>query len=283
MASLRAYSDHLAELIPSVSTSDFPERLVAMLRALVPVDDASVIVYPATDLPVLEYFEVKSDERGSTLDLFIKGPFLLDPYYLAATRDQKFGVFRLRDLSPTGFKDSEYYRTWYRNSGFQDECGFVIPISEHGFVNIALGKTAPRATFSKREKTLLEEVYPVVETLARQHWAQANSPSGGINLRAQLHSALESFGSSLLTERETQVINLVLHGHSTKTVAEKLSISMETVKLHRKHAYAKLEVSSQAELFYLFLDSLMSAQDYEGGDTLVAYLQPPPPKQRDMH
>jgi hypothetical protein len=50
---------------------------------------------------------------------------------------------------------------------------------------------------------------------------------------------------------------------------------VETVKLHRKHAYAKLEVSSQAELFYLFLDSLMSASDYRGGDTLVSYLQKP--------
>ena len=38
---------------------------------------------------------------------------------------------------------------------------------------------------------------------------------------------------------------------------------------------AKLEVSSQAELFYLFLDSVMSAGDYDGGDTLVAYMQPP--------
>ena len=85
-----------------------------------------------------------------------------------------------------------------------------------------------------------------------------------------------------LTERETQVINLVLHGHSTKTVAEKLSISMETVKLHRKHAYAKLEVSSQAELFYLFLDSVMSAKDYEGGDTLVAYMQPPEKRPRSL-
>ena len=79
----------------------------------------------------------------------------------------------------------------------------------------------------------------------------------------------------MLTDRETQAINLVLHGHSTKTMAETLSIPMETVKLHRKHAYAKLEISSQAELFYLFLDSLMSANDYTGGDTLVAYLQPP--------
>ncbi|WP_232059314.1 LuxR C-terminal-related transcriptional regulator [Kineobactrum salinum] len=71
------------------------------------------------------------------------------------------------------------------------------------------------------------------------------------------------------------MINLVLHGHSTRTLAEKLSISVETVKLHRKHAYAKLEISSQAELFYLFLDSLMSAGNYAGGDTLISYLQPP--------
>jgi DNA-binding CsgD family transcriptional regulator len=71
------------------------------------------------------------------------------------------------------------------------------------------------------------------------------------------------------------VINLVLHGHSTRTIADRLSISVETVKLHRKHAYAKLEVSSQAELFYLFLDSLMSASHYAGGDTLIAYMQKP--------
>ncbi len=274
MPALDTYSQHLAGLIGARGSADFPERLVAMLRALVPVDDASIIVYPERELPVIEYFEVHDDRQGSTLDIFAKGAFLLDPFYLAGANDNRFGVFRLRDLSPSGFRESEYYRTWYRNSGFQDECGFVIPLSDAGFVNIALGKTAARATFTKRERTLLEDVYPAVEALCQAHW-QSHNGGEGINLRAKLHNALESFGSSLLTERETQVINLVLHGHSTKTVAEKLSISMETVKLHRKHAYAKLEVSSQAELFYLFLDSLMSVQDYDGGDTLVAYMQPP--------
>ena len=276
MPSLDTFSRHLAGLIPATGSAAFPQMLVAMLRELVPVDDASVILYPERELPVVEYFEVDEELGKSTLDVFVKGPFLLDPYYLAATAEERFGVFRLRDLSPTGFKDSEYYKTWYRNCGYQDECGFVIPTSGEGFVNIALGKTASRATFTKRELQILADIYPAVETLCRQHWSERGSDDNGINLRAQLHSALESFGSSLLTERETQVINLVLHGHSTKTVAEKLSISMETVKLHRKHAYAKLEVSSQAELFYLFLDSLMSARDYEGGDTLVAYMQPPP-------
>lgn len=278
MPALNTFSRHVAGLIPATGTAEFPQKLVAMLRELVPVEDATVVAYPGTDLPVIEYFEIPDDSGRSTLDVFVKGAFLLDPFYLAATRDRQFGVFRLRDLSPTGFRDSEYYKTWYRDSDFEDECGFLIPIGEQGFVNIALGKTARRTSFTKRERKVLEDIYPTVETLCQQHWTQANGDGDGINLRAQLHSALESFGSSLLTERETQVINLVLHGHSTKTVAEKLSISMETVKLHRKHAYAKLEVSSQAELFYLFLDSLMSAQDYEGGDTLVAYMQPPPKK-----
>jgi DNA-binding CsgD family transcriptional regulator len=274
MQALAHFSEHLAGLIPATGTRDFPALLVAMLKQLVRCDDATVIVYPGTDLPVIEYFEVPEGAPQSTLDVFVKGAFLLDPFYLAATRDRSFGVFRLRELAPKDFKSSDYYKSWYLNCGYHDECGYLIPIGEDGFINIALGKNQPRATFTKQELTVLQGIRPTVDTLCQQHWANARSKSPGVNLRGQLHTALNSFGSSLLTDREAQVIKLVLHGHSTKTLAEKLSISMETVKLHRKHAYAKLEVSSQAELFYLFLDSVMSAGDYDGGDPLLPYLRP---------
>ena len=84
-----------------------------------------------------------------------------------------------------------------------------------------------------------------------------NSPD---NTRPQLLSALNRFGQNLLTKRECQVISQVLHGHSSKAIAAKYSISMETVKLHRKHAYAKLNIKTQAELFHLFLESLVSGR-----------------------
>ena len=275
MPTMKLFSEQLASLIPTVSSNEFPGALAEFLGQLVHFDDVTILLYPGTDLPVIEYFMVSEATGTSTLDLFAKGAFLLDPYYLAATRDRKFGVFCLRDLSPTGFRDSEYYKLWYRNCGYQDECGFLIPLGGNGFANIALGKTTKRARFVKREVAILESVFPTVAALCQLHWADAGREKADIDLRGQLHAALDAFGSSLLTERETQVINLVLHGHSTRTLAEKLSISTETVKLHRKHAYAKLEVSSQAELFYLFLDSLMSASDYAGGDTLVSYMQSP--------
>ncbi len=276
MPTLAEFSNELAQLIPAVGHSDFPDKLIGMLKQLVPINDATILVYPGTDLPIIEYFEIPEESNSSTLDTFAKGAFLLDPYYLAATRDKKFGIFRIRELAPNGFKESEYYKTWYRNCGYQDECGYLIPISGSGFINIALGRIASRSLFTKRQMSVLEAIRPTVEILCQQHWAESGTEPSSVNLRAQLHAALDAFGSSLLTDREAQVINLVLHGHSTKTVAAKLSISMETVKLHRKHAYAKLEIGSQAELFYLFIDSLMSAKDYEGGDTLIAYLQPPP-------
>lgn len=275
MRDFNEYNLHLARLVSETGSKQFSARLVAALRGLVTIDDATVVVYPEREFPVIDYFEVPDDNGASTLDRFVNGAFVLDPYYIAGT-DEQFGLFRLRDLSPAGFRDSEYYKNWYRNCGYKDECGYVIRLSDEGFVNIALGKTRPHTSFNAQEVSTLQGALPLIEALCRQHWqAGIEAAPGSVDLRRKVHEALRSFGESLLTEREAQVIHLVLHGHSTKTVAEKLSISIETVKLHRKHAYAKLEVSSQAELFYLFLDSLMSAKDYQGGDTLVAYMQPP--------
>ena len=108
MSTLSQYSHHLATLIPEVGSAGFPQLLIGMLQDLVPCQDATILLYPGTDLPVVEYFKVPEDGGSSTLDDFVKGAFVLDPNYLAATRDSKFGVFRLRNLSPSGFKDGEY-------------------------------------------------------------------------------------------------------------------------------------------------------------------------------
>ena len=59
-----------------------------------------------------------------------------------------------------------------------------------------------------------------------------------------------------LTEREREIAHLLLRGHSVKSSARVLEISPETVRMHRKNLYTKLEISSQAELFALFIDWL---------------------------
>lgn len=47
----------------------------------------------------------------------------------------------------------------------------------------------------------------------------------------------------------------MLSGHSSKGIADRLAISVDTVKTHRRHIYSKLNIKTQSELFASFLIS----------------------------
>jgi DNA-binding NarL/FixJ family response regulator len=51
-----------------------------------------------------------------------------------------------------------------------------------------------------------------------------------------------------LSEREREIFQLVAEGHSTKAIAEMLSVSPATVETHRAHIFQKLDVRNTAEL-----------------------------------
>ena len=91
---------------------------------------------------------------------------------------------------------------------------------------------------------------------------EANPPSvlksytPGNLLHQQIERALTEFGRELLTARERHVVHLILLGLPSKVAAIKLRIAPKTERVHRRNAYAKLGVKSQAELFRQFLGFL---------------------------
>jgi len=50
-----------------------------------------------------------------------------------------------------------------------------------------------------------------------------------------------------LSEREKELLKLMVEGHNYKDIAEKSFISYETVRTHVKHIYKKLHVASRSE------------------------------------
>jgi DNA-binding CsgD family transcriptional regulator len=76
------------------------------------------------------------------------------------------------------------------------------------------------------------------------------------SINQQIEAAFINFGSASLTEREREAAHLILRGHSVKSAARVVDISAETVRMHRKNLYAKLNVNSQSELFALFIEGL---------------------------
>jgi two-component system response regulator DctR len=51
-----------------------------------------------------------------------------------------------------------------------------------------------------------------------------------------------------LTERESEVMRLVIEGHPNKRIADALGISVRTVEVHRARVFEKMDVKSAVEL-----------------------------------
>jgi DNA-binding CsgD family transcriptional regulator len=271
---LATFSLHFAAILPEIGADSMPSLLVNMLKTLVPFDNAVIVHYQGGSKPQVHYNDMPPIEQESQIDGFVNGAFLLDPFYRAAIDRGIGGLHRLSELAPEGFKKTEYYRSYFKFTEIRDEVGYIVHIDNEQFINISLGRLGLTQRFNRTQLSILEDIAPIIESICNLQWSnKEKSTTEPISqLPGQLDSALKYFGTAYLTDRETQVVQLFLHGHSTKSIAERLGISPETVKLHRKNSYAKLDVSSQAELFYLFIDSLASLSNYVGGDPLVGYL-----------
>jgi len=55
-----------------------------------------------------------------------------------------------------------------------------------------------------------------------------------------------------LTNREAEIMNLLIDGLADKEIASKLGISLQTVKSHLKHIYAKLGVCNRVEAMLVY-------------------------------
>jgi DNA-binding CsgD family transcriptional regulator len=60
-----------------------------------------------------------------------------------------------------------------------------------------------------------------------------------------------------LTRRERDIVALILRGYPSSEIARKLEIGRGTVKNHRRRLYDKLDITSEREIFLLFLSALM--------------------------
>jgi DNA-binding NarL/FixJ family response regulator len=64
---------------------------------------------------------------------------------------------------------------------------------------------------------------------------------------------LQKLTESKLTQREEQIVKGLVDGLSYKLIADRLCISVDTVRYHIKNIYTKLEVNSKSEVIAKFL------------------------------
>ncbi|GGX94719.1 helix-turn-helix transcriptional regulator [Litchfieldella qijiaojingensis] len=253
----------LARLIQGAGSVGFPNALEQLLRELVTFDSILIHTYRGRHRPLLIHDDYPPYRREQGIERYLSEAYLLDPFFTAVREGLDHGAHRLRELAPDRFESSEYYHHYYRALGLTDEVGLFARVSDEVVIVVSLGFRDQTSPLTRRSLQVLRHVSPVVEALLVEYWKwQGEQFQADLEAQAPVEIAFASFGRESLTEREREIVRLLLAGHSTKSAARELDISDGTVKVHRKHIYQRLDVSSQAQLFRLFLDhvALVSRQ-----------------------
>ncbi|OWJ90663.1 helix-turn-helix transcriptional regulator [Pseudomonas sp. A46] len=267
---LHAWHAGLAQAMASVAEPTFCSALVAALRSLVPIESV-LLGLECKGLAPRPLYQcgIPTEYREALIERYYARGYLLDPFCLAMDNGLAEGFYHLSEIAPDDFFNSEYYRTNYLRCGSVEDAHFIVDLGGQRKVSLCVYQGSSGARFSEADLSLLRTAFPLVRELMRQfdergglvrsldgHRAGASHSAAPPGLNQQIRDAFMNFGSDRLTEREREIAHLLLRGHSAKSSARVLDISPETVRMHRKNLYTKLEIGSQAELFALFIDWL---------------------------
>lgn len=73
-------------------------------------------------------------------------------------------------------------------------------------------------------------------------------------LRSDAHGPLQGFYQRYeLSPRESQIVEKVMRGYCNDSIAKKLGLSPGTVKNYKQRLYSKLDITSEREIFSLFM------------------------------
>lgn len=270
----KAWNDSLAAAISAIGSSDFAAKLVAALVDVVPFNYSVIFAYSGSARPVDLFDDFPAAKRRIFVDDYQAGPYLLDPLFIARPETFGPGPHRVADLAPDRFPQSQYFRSYYVQTGLSEEIAFFVPIHGETRVVVSLMRDAANLPpFALRERKRLALVAPLVIAASRQNWKDVESRFSGRGRQRPmaasdhvLASAFHRFGEGRLTAREAQIVELVLKGNSSDAIGKKLGIATGTVRIHRKNIYLKLGISSQGELFSRFVASIPGNLGPDGGN-----------------
>ncbi len=264
------HSSFYADVIDAIGSKSFFSRLADLTGQHLVFDGLFVCLYSKNNAPIsLGCFkEAQSFQTG--IENYLKYSYVINPVYRAFKENVATGVYTMADLLPAGMKDEiaqSDFHIWvddqetigYRTPGWPKKMVEVLGLIrlpdntmvELCFLNAQGGDQAQKCYAG------LKTIYPAISSALIKHFEFCAHDFDTSKADPNLEFRILDFGDQVLTEREQDVVQMILKGNSSNAIASVLGISLPTVKTHRRNIYAKLQISSQVELFNLFVQKMM--------------------------
>lgn len=254
--------DALGRMILNIGCPAFDGAFFELCRRTLDISSCSAFCFEDSRQPYPVILEGAGPQRRSQTKLlgsdYVEGGFRHDPQFrhLFAVTDIEIRLVQPSDIDDPSFRD-HYYDA--------PEIGSEITILAHHrakWFNVGFYRSAEKAAFDSAaidRAAVLAQV--AVPALYRHVELQRADPdqveafdlmAGDANPNEQL---IEHLSAVLLAEghklspREAEICACIVLGYRTLAMSLKLGISENTICTHRKRAYAKLNITSQNELF----------------------------------
>ncbi len=247
----------LARAIAAIGTDEHVDRLIDLIGADIAHDLVTVTRYSATKTPEFVKHRGFSDEM---VRHYLASYYVFDPFYASWQRERRLGIVPLKRLADDEVKRGQYIAGFLAQSQICDEVGILLADGGDWCLGIFLDRS--EKPFKEREIALLDERLPVFSALhaldikARApDFLRTSAPSGpaASPRKPSIPDALWPE----LSQRERELVQLVLAGHPTAAIAERLGITVGTTKNHRRRIYEKLDITTERELFLQFFQHRM--------------------------
>jgi DNA-binding CsgD family transcriptional regulator len=257
---LRGSLAPLTDTMDFVGEPDFYRRLMTALGVRLGADLSMVMRYSRHHAP--EYL-IYEQLRPEHMQLYLDGLYRVDPLYRLCRRSSCRGIKDLAAIASQAERSGDYFRVFLRLTGMVDDLAVLLPTDEASCVGLVYER---RSAFRPREISEMRGLFPLIEGMHRLHRqldgmrqprkGPASEQMPGLD-PLDYKGALRGFLRGQLTPRERDIVQLALMGYPSARVAEKLELSLHTVKNHRKRIYAKLDITTERELFLNFVSFLI--------------------------
>jgi DNA-binding CsgD family transcriptional regulator len=243
----------LAEAIAATGSEDHVDRLIDVIGGLVAHDLVTVTRYSATRKPEFVKHRRFSDEMVRS---YLENYYVYDPFYARWRERRQLGIVPLKHLADEDLKRGKYIAEFLAQSEICDEVGILLEDGGDWCLGIFLDRT--RQPFKDAEITLLTQRLPVFAALhaldirsRRPDFTRTDAPQGKGGA-PQREPRIPAGLWPDLSLREKELAQLILSGHPTLAIAQRLGITPGTVKNHRRRIYEKLDITTEREMFLQF-------------------------------
>ena len=253
-------------MIGALGTPEFVSEMDNTLRAVAHFDLTAILKFSVNNKPTLLHNGLVDVSSPEVMSNYLNGTYLLDAVYASCANGVEPGLYRLSELAPDEFFSSGYYVSpevhpciSLESGTLAEEIVFIAKLSSQTYVCYSLMRSSRLQPFSDAEISDLKQFVPIVNALMLKQWPEIGQKQVAERdfSNGELEHAFLTFAETSLSHREQTIVSFILRGHSSLSIAHVLKIAEGTVKNHRKHIYSKLGISSQGELFKMFLTHVL--------------------------